>query len=150
VALDAEGAEDDAERQVERLEHRALLDVELEVRGRALELPPRVERPLEVDAVGGERLRECHAVRVRAPAEVLLVVHRPGGGARPEEAPGEAGALLVGPVHEPDREGRAAFLGDAAQHLDAGEEVERPVEPAAVRDGVDVAADEERALGLAP
>src|SRR5439155_6578131 len=38
VALDAEGAEDDAERQVERLQHRALLDVELEVRRRAVDL----------------------------------------------------------------------------------------------------------------
>src|SRR5947208_8767639 len=44
VPLDPEGAEDDAERQVERLEHRSLLDVELEVPHRALELPPRVER----------------------------------------------------------------------------------------------------------
>ncbi len=33
VALDAEGPENDSERQVERLEHRALLDVQLEVGG---------------------------------------------------------------------------------------------------------------------
>ena len=51
VALDAERAEDDAERQVERLEHGPLLDVELEVRGRAGELAVRVERRVEVDAV---------------------------------------------------------------------------------------------------
>ena len=38
VALDAERAEHDAERQVHRLEHRALLDVQLEVGRRALEL----------------------------------------------------------------------------------------------------------------
>ena len=51
VALDAERAEHDSERQVHRLEHRPLLDVELEVGGRALELAARVERRVEVDAV---------------------------------------------------------------------------------------------------
>src|SRR6266508_370369 len=44
VALDPEGAEDDTERQVERLEHRPLLDVQLDVGGRVLELLPRLER----------------------------------------------------------------------------------------------------------
>ena len=38
VALDAERAEDDAEREVERLEHGALLDVQLEVGGGVLQL----------------------------------------------------------------------------------------------------------------
>src|ERR687885_1172038 len=51
VALDAEGAEDDAEREPQRLEHRALLDVQLEVGSRAVELTPRLGRPVEVDAV---------------------------------------------------------------------------------------------------
>ena len=55
-ALDAERAEHDAERQVERLEHRALLDVELEVGGGALELGVRVECAVEVDAVGTDRV----------------------------------------------------------------------------------------------
>src|SRR6187401_2054466 len=38
VALDAEGAEDDAERDVHRLEHGPLLDVQLEVGGGVFEL----------------------------------------------------------------------------------------------------------------
>ena len=61
VALDAERAEDDAEREAERLEHWALLDVELEVRGRGVELRPRVERAVEIDAVRGERVREARS-----------------------------------------------------------------------------------------
>ena len=44
VALDAERAEHGAERQVQRLEHRPLLDVQLEVGGCVLELRARVER----------------------------------------------------------------------------------------------------------
>jgi hypothetical protein len=85
VALDPEGAEDDAERQVERLEHRALLDVELEVGGRVGELLPRVERPVELDAVVGEHVGQCTPVRVLARAQLVLVGHRPGGGAGAEE-----------------------------------------------------------------
>src|SRR2546429_7574352 len=42
VPLDAEGAEDDPERQVERLEHRPLLDVELEIRSSIDELAARL------------------------------------------------------------------------------------------------------------
>jgi len=37
--------------------------------------------------------------------------------------------------------------GQAAEHLHAGDDVERPVEPASVGDGVDVAADEKRPVG---
>ena len=51
MALDSERAEDDPERKVHRLEHRPLLDVELEVGGGALELRTRLERAVELDAV---------------------------------------------------------------------------------------------------
>src|SRR5204863_7504066 len=56
-ALDPERAEDDAERQVERLEHRALLDVQLEVGTRVLELRAGLERGAERDAVAADGLR---------------------------------------------------------------------------------------------
>ena len=51
VPFDAERPEDDAEREIHRLQHRPLLDVQLEVRGRRLELLARVEGAVEVDAV---------------------------------------------------------------------------------------------------
>ena len=51
VAFDAEGAEDDSEWELHRLEHGPLLDVELEVGGRAGELAVRVERRVEIDTV---------------------------------------------------------------------------------------------------
>jgi hypothetical protein len=41
------------------------------------------------------------------------------------------------------------FLGDPPQHLDAGDDVQRAVQPAAVRHRVDVPPDEDRAAGLA-
>jgi hypothetical protein len=42
-----------------------------------------------------------------------------------------------------------SFIRNPAQDLDARNDVERPVEPTAVRDGVDVPADQERAVGSA-
>src|SRR5581483_2214094 len=56
-------------------------------------------------------------------------------------------ALLVRPVDEPHRHGRLALPGHATQYLHPGEDVEAAVEPAAVRNRVDVAADQQRALG---
>ena len=57
VTLDAEGPEHDAERQVERLEDRALLDVQLEVGRGRVEPAARVESAAEIDAVLRERVR---------------------------------------------------------------------------------------------
>jgi hypothetical protein len=51
VAFDAEGAEDDPEWELHRLEHGPLLDVELEVGSRAGELAVCVERLVEIDTV---------------------------------------------------------------------------------------------------
>ena len=147
VALDAERAQNDAERQVKRLEHGALLDVQLEVGGCVLELAPGLERAVEVDAVLGERVGQRHAVGVAPLAQLVLVGHRAGRRAGAEQRAAEAGALLVGPVDESHGDRGLAVLGQPAQHLDAAHDVEAAVEPAAVRHRVDVAADQQRALG---
>jgi hypothetical protein len=69
-------AEDDAERKVHGLEHRALLDVELEIGGGACELRTSLGRAVEVDAVLGKRVRKRDSLRVVSPAQLLLVGHR--------------------------------------------------------------------------
>ncbi len=102
----------------DRLEHRPLLDVQLEVGGRVLELRARVERPVEVDAVLAQRVRQRDAVAVGQRAQLVLVGHRAGRGGRAEEGAAEARALLVGPVDEPHGHGRRALLRDPPQHLD--------------------------------
>ena len=76
MALDPERAEDDAERQIHRLEHRPLLDVQLEVRGGVRELRARLERAVEVDAVLRERVGQRHAVGVAPRAQLVLIGHR--------------------------------------------------------------------------
>ena len=121
VPLHSESAEDDAERQVHRLEHRPLLDVELEVGGGVLQLAARVHGRVEVDSLACERVGKRVAVRVAAGPELVLVGHRSRGRAGPEEAPAEARSLLVRPVDQADREGRLSLVRDPAQHLDARE-----------------------------
>ena len=64
VTLHAERPQDDPQRQVHRLEHRPLLDVQLQVRRRALELRAGVERRVQVDAMLGDGIGQGDAVRV--------------------------------------------------------------------------------------
>jgi hypothetical protein len=149
MAFDAEGTEDDSERKVHRLEHRPLLDVQLEIGGRVLELPASFDGVVEVDAVPGERVWQRIAVGVAAAAELFLVGHRAGGGARAEEAASKARSLLVRPVDEADGDRAPTLLSDPAEDLHARDDVQCPVEPASIRHGVDVAADEKRAVGCA-
>ena len=59
VALDAERAEHGAHRQIHALQHRALLDVQLEIRGGVLQLPPRLGGAVEVDAVRADGVRQA-------------------------------------------------------------------------------------------
>ena len=67
VALDPERAEHHSERQVERLEDRALLDVQLEICRRVLELAARFEGSIEVDVELAQSVGESDAVLVPKP-----------------------------------------------------------------------------------
>ena len=149
VSLDAERPEHRAERQIHRLEHRALLDMELEVGRSARELGAGLARGVEVDPEAPDRIGERHTVTVDELAEVGLVGHRPRGRRGAEERATEAGTLLIGPVDEPDGDGWRAVVGEPAEHLGAREHVEAAVEPAAVRHRVEMPADQHRALGRA-
>ena len=64
MTLDPERSQDRAEREIERLENGSLLDVELEVRRRRLQLASSLERTVEVDVVLAERVRKGDAVPV--------------------------------------------------------------------------------------
>ena len=68
VPLDPERPEHDAQRQAHRLEHRPLLDVQLEVGGGALQLRARLQRAVELDAVLAQRIGQRHARPRRAAA----------------------------------------------------------------------------------
>ena len=146
VPLDTERSQHDPEREPHRLEHRPLLDVQLEVRGGVLQLRARLERPVELDAVLGSASGSATPVRVAPLPQLVLVVHRARRRRRAEQRAAEARALLVGPVHQPDGRRRLPVLGEPPHHLHPGHHVQAAVEPAAVRDRVDVPADQHRPL----
>ena len=74
-----------------------------------------------------------------------------GAGGRAEQALAETRAFFVRPIHEAHRDGRLAVVlrVDAAQNFHARQHVETAIEPAAVRHGIDVAADEQRLFRFA-
>src|SRR5829696_1926203 len=146
VTLDAEGAKHHPERQVHPLQDGTLLDVQLEVGDGVLELPPCLVDLLEVHAMLLERVRKSDAVAVLQVAHVVRF-QRACGRARAEEAAAEAGTLFVGPVNEAHRNG-TLFRGEVAHDFEGADHVQGAVEPASVRDGVYVAADEYGPLGI--
>ena len=119
VALDAERAEHGAERQVHRLEHRPLLDVQLEIGGRALQLRARVERAVEVDAVLAQRVRKRDAVAVASASRssswsaIEPAAAEEPKSERPKRAPSSSAQLTSRTVT-----GGVPVRGDPPQHLD--------------------------------
>ena len=97
------------------------------------------------------RVRQRDAIPVLQAAR-LVEVQVPRACRGTEQAFAEPRALLVRPIHQPHRHRRLAvvFRVDAPQDLHAGEHVETAVEPAAVRHGIDVAADEQAFFATRP
>ena len=142
VALDAEGAEHDAEREVQRLEHRPLLDVQLEVGGRAR----RAARARRARGRGRRRARRARrAARCRRGRSSLrssswsaiepAAAHEPKS-ERPKRAPSSSAQLTSRTVT-----GGLPSSAIRRSTSTPASDVEAAVEPAAVRDRVDVAAD---------
>ena len=104
-------------------------------------MPPRP--PVEVDAVLAERVGQRDPVGVGlrcrssswSPIEPAAALEPKSE--RPKRAPSSSAQLTRRTVTagSPSR-------GEAPHHLDAGDDVQRSVQPAAVRDGVDVPADQ--------
>ncbi len=151
MALDAERAEHDAERQVHR--SRAPAPARCAARGRR----PRSRAARAPRARGRGRLRaprsrpaaRCRRRRVSCRSSSWSAIEPAAAlepnSERPKRAPSSSAQLTSRTVTA-----RLALLGDPPQHLDAGHDVQRAVEPAAVRHRVDVPADEQRALASRP
>ena len=103
MALDPEAAEHHAERQVHPLEHRALLDVQLEVGGRPASraASPARSRSTPWAASASGSATPSRSVRPRTASGSSV----PARCARAEQAAAEPRALLVGPVDELDGDG---------------------------------------------
>ena len=146
VPLHPERPEHHADRQIQPFEHRPLLDVQLQVRQRLLDLPVRLVHPVEVHAVLAQGIRQRNAVLILEAAH-LVGDEGVGGCAGAEQAAAEAGALLVCPVHEPDGHGLVLFR-EHPEGFQSAYGVERAVEPAALGDGVYVAAEDDELFGI--
>src|SRR5918993_93809 len=144
VTLDAEGAEHHPERQVHPLQDGTLLDVQLEVGDGVLEMSPRLVDPVEFHAIFLKGVWQGDAVTVFEVAHVIGS-QRACARARAEEAAPKAGPLLVGPVHE--TQSYWTLLGSEGAHdFEGADHVQGAVEPASVRDGVYVAAEDDGLL----
>jgi hypothetical protein len=148
MALHAERAEHRGRGLAAALQHRSLLDVQLQIRAGAAQLGVRLVRAIQLHPVARDHVLEPLAVAVAQVAH-LVDVERPGAGRGAEQAAAEAGALLVGPVDQAQAHGRAAGLRLRAQRLHRGELAERAVQPAAGRHRVDVRADDHEPVRLA-
>jgi hypothetical protein len=142
LPLDALRAGDRADAEAAVLEHRSLLDVHLDIGLGVGHAGARRVEVLDVDPVRGEHGRELVAVAIGQRAQ-HAEVERPHRRRAPEEAAPEPGPLLVGPVDERHRHRRDAVGGQRAQQLEPGHHAECAVEPAALRDAVEVAAHDE-------
>src|SRR5215203_2671546 len=140
VTLHTEGAKHHPERQVHPLQDGTLLDVQLEVGDGVFELPSRLVDPVEIHTVLLKGVRQADAVAVFEVAQVVGF-QRTRGRARAEQAAAEAGPLLVGPVHETQCNG-TLLRGEGAHDFEGADYVQGAVEPASVRDGVYVSADD--------
>ena len=147
MPLHPEGPEHRTERQVQVQQHRALLDVQLQVGRGVIQLDPAVLHFLEVNAHRLERVGQRDALLVPQPAR-LGQVERPRARRRAEQALAETRAFLVRPVDQPHGDGWPAriLFADPPQNLHAGQHVQAAVEPAPVRHRVHVSADEQRPL----
>ena len=137
VALDAAGSQHGGRGLAAALQHRSLLDVQLEVGARAPQPGARLARALELYAVARDDVLEALAVAV-AQVPDLAHVERAGTGRGAEQAAPEARALLVGPIDQPQPYRRLPAGGLGAQRLDGGEYSERAVEPTSGRHRVHV------------
>ena len=147
VALDAAGSQHGRGRFTEALQHRPLLDVQLEVRAGAAQALAGLGHPVQVHVVAGDHVLEALPLAVAQVADVVdLERARARRGA--EEAASEARALLVGPVDQPQPDRGRVPIGMRAQRLDRGEDPEGAVQPAAGRHRVHVRADDDEAVAL--
>ena len=149
VALDADGAADRRREAGAVEEHRALLDVQLEICEGAVQPAGGGGRAVKVDAARGEAVGQRDATGVLQPANVVSgQIACAGRG--PDQASPEPRALLIGPIDEadPDRR-RDAGAAELAHRLERGQQSERTVEPTAIRDRIDVRADDQELVALA-
>ena len=125
----------------------ALLDVEFEDGPHRSRVEDGALQPPGVESVALDPLVEAEPVFAH-PVQ-LAVVDGAGGRPAPEEAVPEVGALLVAPDDHFQRvAGLDPLLAEGPQHLERSQHAEGSVVVAALRNSVEVGAEEDRGKGL--
>jgi hypothetical protein len=141
VAFDADRSGHGADRQALPFQHRPLLNVRLQVSLGATDLLPRLVQAIQVDAVLGDHITEPQPSGIGKLAD-FGHVQRSRHGGRAKQAVPESGAFLVRPFHQRERARQRPARRQSAQDLHRAHDAVGAVEPAAVRDRVQVRADD--------
>src|SRR2546430_1182495 len=140
--VDADDVAHDAERAPGIRQARALLDMQLEVRSEFLRFAPR-ERRITDFPERSKRVCDGNPVAVLPLGDARHEATERRRG--PEEADAKASALLVRPRDDLDRPPqRRLEIHERLNRLDRAQHAERPVEPAALRNGVEMRAEQDR------
>src|SRR6516164_668225 len=144
MAFHSLGAEHRTERQIHALQNRTLFDMEFQIRSGVFLFLLCLGESVDLHPATAQCVLEFHAVLVRAKA-IRSDRMRTCKCGRTEQAAAKPRALLVGPINQTHRERRmpGIFRGDAPQNLESGENVQYTVKPSAVRDRIEMTAEQQ-------
>ena len=144
VAREAKGAEDNSGGFVHGFEDTALFDVEFQIGFGvdALERLVSAEHGAQLDTIFAEDIFDTAALRVGERAN-LVELEAGGCGRRAQKAAAETRAFLIGPIHELESDRGFGSAGIAAERFEGGDDAESSIEPAAVRHGIEMAAEDD-------
>ena len=151
VPLDTKRAEHRAERQIEIEQHRALLDVQFEIGGRVLQVPcrnlsPSRNRCRVLSTHRATRCRPCPS-----DARASSISRFPEQAEEPKRLlPKRAPSSSAQSTRRTVTGGLPSYCASMRRRISTpGERIQTAIEPAAVRHGIDVSADEKRFFGFA-
>src|ERR1700679_3116336 len=110
----------------------------------------RVPNPVNVDLALPQGILQPDSIAIR-PSAIGLDAVRPGKGRGAKQAPAEARAFLIGPIHQANSDRRPAveILNQTAQPLESGKNAKRAIHPAAIRNRVKMTPQDEDPLRIA-
>ena len=109
VSLHPERSENSSKRKIEIEKHRALFDVQLEIRRGVLQFFAGIFYFLEIDSVFFQRIDQANSVLVLEPAR-FVHVDLARAGRRTEKTFSEPRAFFIGPIDQSNCDRRLAFV----------------------------------------
>ena len=109
MAFHPEGAQHRAQGKIEIQQHRALFNVQFQIRGGVFQFHPAVLHPFQIHAHGLQGGRQSDAIAILEPARLVQIqIARAGRGT--EETLAKSRAFFVRPIHEANGDWRLAVV----------------------------------------